>query len=158
MAVQKQYLTYVVEQLEGLGPLRQNPMFGGVGLYSAGSFFGFLDDDALFLKADARNVGDFVARHMPRFMAAPSRPAGTPGYYQVPADVLEDPELLVKWARTAVAVALDAQAKKAQVKKAQVKKAQVKNARVKSPQAANKRATTRTPARKRTKPKPRRAK
>ena len=41
MAVQPQYLAYVLEQLEPLGPLHQNRMFGGVGLYSDGLFFGF---------------------------------------------------------------------------------------------------------------------
>ncbi len=41
----------------------------------------------------------------PRFMPRPQQPAAQPGYYEVPADVLEDAEQLVAWARKAVAVA-----------------------------------------------------
>ena len=43
---------------------------------------------------------------MPRFMPPANRPLGPMGYHQVPADIIEDAEALVAWARKAVAVAL----------------------------------------------------
>ena len=112
MAVQPQYLAYILEQLEALPAVRPNRMFGGIGLYSDGLFFGLIDDDTLFFKTDGTNVEQYRARKMPRFMPFPDRPEAVLGYHQVPADVIEDAEALVAWARKAVSVALGARARK----------------------------------------------
>jgi DNA transformation protein len=141
MSVQPQYLDYILEQLAALGALRWRRMFGAVGLYSNDLFFGLIDDDTLFFKADARNLDDYVMRNMPRFMPDPARPAATLGYYQVPADVIEDDEALLIWARKAVEVALASQARKTRApkKRASKKRASKKKAasgRAKRPRAA----------------------
>jgi DNA transformation protein len=112
MGVQAQYLAYVLEQLAGLGDLGTRRMFGGVGLYSRGMFFGLIDDDTLFFKTDESNAAQYQARQMPRFMPPANRPMSPMGYHQVPADIIEDDESLVAWARKSVAVALASQAKK----------------------------------------------
>lgn len=125
--VQPQYLDYVLEQLAALGALRSNRMFGGVGLYADGLFFGLIDDDTLFFKTDDTNIASYRERNMPRFMPFPERPDAALGYHQVPADVIEDAETLVAWARKSVAVALAAHAAKA-------------NRKTRAPRAAKKRA------------------
>ena len=112
MAVRPQYLAYLLEQLDVLGNLRSRRMFSGVGLYSRELFFGLVHDDTLFFKTDDTNSADYIARNMPRFMPFPDRPKAVMAYYQVPADVIEDAEALVAWARKSVAVALTAQAAK----------------------------------------------
>jgi DNA transformation protein len=116
MAVQPQYLAYVLEQLEGIGGLRSRRMFGGVGLYSGELFFGLIDDDTLFFKTDGSTSADYIARGMPRFMPFPERPEAVMAYYQVPADIIEDVEAIQDWARKAVAVALASRAAKARPK------------------------------------------
>jgi DNA transformation protein len=116
MAVQSEYLAYIFEQLEGLKNLRSRRMFGGVGLYSGELFFGLIDDDTLFFKSDDSNSAEYVARKMPRFMPFPDRPEAVLAYYQVPADIIEDSESLVAWARKSVAVALNSRAAKARRK------------------------------------------
>jgi DNA transformation protein and related proteins len=113
MPVQPQFLAYVLEQLGALSALRSNRMFGGVGLYSDGLFFGLIDDDTVFFKTDDSNIAPYRERNMPRFMPFPDRPEAVLGYHQVPADVIEDAETFVDWARRSVAVALAAQARKA---------------------------------------------
>jgi DNA transformation protein len=113
MAVQAQYLAYVLEQLAGLAGVSTRRMFGAVGLYSGEWFFGVVDDDTLFFKTDESNYSDYQARKMPRFMPTSKRPQGPKGYHQVPAEVIEDGESLVVWARKSVAVALASQARKA---------------------------------------------
>jgi DNA transformation protein len=113
MSVQDQYLAYVLEQLAALGSLRSNRMFGGIGLYSREIFFGLIDDDTLFFKTDEGNIAPYRDRNMPRFMPFPDRPEAVLGYHQVPADVIEDAEQLVEWARQSVAVALRRQVAKA---------------------------------------------
>jgi DNA transformation protein and related proteins len=117
VTVQAQYLAYVLEQLEELGALRTNRMFGAVGLYSKELFFGLIDDDTLYFKTDEGNAAPYHARKMPRFMPFPDKPESVFGYHQVPADIIEDAEALVDWARKSVAVALRSQVKKAKRKR-----------------------------------------
>ena len=105
MSVSPGYLEYVLEQLAGLRDVSARRMFGGVGLYSGEHFFGLIDDDVLFLRADDTNRADFVARGMQPFQPFKDKPEFSMSYYQAPADVLEDAEELVRWARASVAVA-----------------------------------------------------
>jgi DNA transformation protein len=116
MPVQPQYLAYVLEQLAALSSVSSNRMFGGVGLYSDGLFFGLIDDDTLYFKTSPENIDQYRSRNMPKFMPFPDKTGAVMGYHQVPADVIEDPETLVAWARQSVAVALAWQAKKASKK------------------------------------------
>jgi DNA transformation protein and related proteins len=129
MTVQAQYLAYILEQLARLGALRSNRMFGGVGLYSSELFFGLIDDDTLYFKTDESNIGPYHERKMPRFMPFPDRPEAVLGYHQVPADVIEDAEMLVDWARKSVAVALKSQVAKAAPQRAPQKAAKRKPAK-----------------------------
>lgn len=117
MSVQETYLAYILEQLAGLGSLRSNRMFGGIGLYSREIFFGLIDDDTLFFKTDESNIAPYQERGMKRFMPFPDRPEAVLGYHQVPADVIEDAEQLVDWARKAVEVALRRQVARAEKKR-----------------------------------------
>lgn len=103
MAVSTDYRDWIVEQLRGAGPATHRAMFGGIGLYMDGIFFGLLAADALYLKVDATNRPDFEAAGM-----GPFRPYGddrTMQYYEVPADVLEDRAVLTVWVEKAVDVA-----------------------------------------------------
>jgi len=129
MTVQAQYLAYILEQLEGLADIRSRRMFGGVGIYSGELFFGLIDDDTLFFKSDSTNSADYLARKMPRFMPFPDRPEAVMGYYQVPADVIEDAEELIGWARKAVAVALSSRAAKVRPRKKASSKKKVRKRR-----------------------------
>src|SRR4051812_33785293 len=135
MSVQERYLAYVLEQLEALGSLRSNRMFGGIGLYSREIFFGLIDDDTLFFKTDESNVAPYRERNMPKFMPFPDRPEAVLGYHQVPADVIEDAEQLIDWARKSVEVALHRQ-----VEKATRKRKPVARRKAATPPRAKKRA------------------
>ncbi len=106
MPVSREYLDYALEQLAGLGRVAARRMFGAVGLYHDGLFFGLIDDDLLYLKVDDSNRADYVARSMEPFRPFRDRPLYSMAYYQVPADVLEDGESLAEWARKSCTVAL----------------------------------------------------
>ena len=107
MAVSESYLTFVLEQLDGIRHLVWRRMFGGVGLYSGDLFFGLLDNDRLYLKVDHRNVDDYTRAGMPPFQPYPDQ-AMTMKYYEVPVSVLEDRDELAIWASRAVEVAAGA--------------------------------------------------
>ena len=105
MTVSSTFRTFIVDQLGRVVPqLRARSMFGGVGIYAGDLFFALIDDDTLYFKVDDSNRADFEARGM-----GPFRPYGDDGevmqYYEVPADLLEDPEALRPWVEKAVAVA-----------------------------------------------------
>ena len=104
MAVSPNYREYVLEQLSGLGPVAARAMFGGLGLYHDGMFFGLVDDDTLYLKVDDTTRPAYEAAGMGPFR--PSDDDGpSMGYYEVPGDVLESREELREWAGRAVDVA-----------------------------------------------------
>jgi DNA transformation protein len=100
---------FVLDQLSELGELASRKMFGGVGLYSDGVFFGIIARDTLYLKVDDRTRGGYERAGMPPFRPFPGRPAGM-GYYAVPVGVLESAPELTRWARDAVRVAVRARA------------------------------------------------
>ena len=105
MPVSKEYLGYVLEQLGGLTRVTSRRMFGGVGLYSDGLFFGLIDNDTLFFKVNDSNRADYLARNMAQFRPFPDKPDLSMSYFSVPADALEDRDELAAWARKSVAVA-----------------------------------------------------
>lgn len=106
MAVSSDYLQYVLEQLSALARVTSRRMFGGIGLYCDGFFFGLIDDDTLFFKVDDSNRPDYLARHAAAFRPFRDKPDLSMAYFEVPADALEDRDELAIWARKSVAVAV----------------------------------------------------
>jgi|SRR5207249_3926130 len=104
LKVSSSYRAYVLDQLEELGDVTARSMFGGVGLYQQGTFFGIIAGDLLYLKVDDTNRSDYERRASSPFKPYPHRPA-TMQYYAVPVDVLESPMELARWARKAIAAA-----------------------------------------------------
>jgi DNA transformation protein len=86
-------------------------MFGGLGLYSRGTFFGLLYKDRLYFKTDESTRPEYEARGSEGFRPRPGVNVQMT-YYTVPADVLEDEDELVQWAHKAVAAALAKEASK----------------------------------------------
>lgn len=96
--------TFVLDQLDDLGDVSSRKMFGGVGLYRGGLFFGIIARDELYLKVDEQTRGSFEAAGSIPFRPYRTR-GGTMKYYSVPVAVLESAPELVRWARRAVSVA-----------------------------------------------------
>jgi DNA transformation protein and related proteins len=111
MALSEDCLEYVRDQLGTAGPVQARRMFGGAGLYLKGVIFGLVAEDTLYLKVDDGNRPDFEARGM-----GPFAPFGDEryamSYYEVPVEVLEDPDELALWAGRAVEASLRSKAKK----------------------------------------------
>jgi DNA transformation protein len=112
MRVTGGFRAFVLEQLAGVESVRARAMFGGIGLYADDVFFGILAADALYLKVDDSNRGQYEAEGMTAFQPYADKPM-TMSYYQVPARVLEDGDELTAWARASVRVAARATPRKA---------------------------------------------
>jgi DNA transformation protein len=106
MAFSKGYRDFVVEQLERVAPVTAKSMFGGVGLYAQGLFFALIAEDRLYFKVDDLTRPDFERLGMEPFR--PFGEAHAMGYYEVPADVLEDAAQLAPWMKKAIDVAAKA--------------------------------------------------
>jgi DNA transformation protein len=105
------FAEFVVDQLRALGEVRVKRMFGGAGLYVGETMFAIVDDARLFFRVAPHGAGRYEERG-----AAPFEPWEghvMKGYWEVPADVLEDPEEAATWARQALD---DARALKAAAK------------------------------------------
>ena len=110
MTVSVSFRTYLLEQLGQIRPVSAQPMFGGLCLFAEGRAFALVADETLYFKVDDSNRPDFVAAGMGPFL-----PFGDPDkpmqYYELPIEVLEDPEQLAPWMARAIAVAAKARPK-----------------------------------------------
>ena len=104
LTVSKSFKQFVLDQFEELGDVAPRAMFGGVGLYRRGVFFGIIARDVLYLKADDATREEYVRCGMKPFRPYPNR-TGTMQYYAVPLAVVESPVELARWARKAITVA-----------------------------------------------------
>jgi DNA transformation protein and related proteins len=112
LAVSDDFRDYVLEQLAVAGKASARRMFGGVGLYLDGLFFALIADDTLYFKTDDTNKLRFVQAGSRQFCPFPDRPTHVMAYWEVPAEVLEDPEELRNWTREALSAALAARTKR----------------------------------------------
>ena len=96
---------FVLDQLSALPDVRAKAMFGAHGLYYGNHFFGILDEGRLFFKTDERSKADYTARGMGPIAYESKGRLVTMNFYEVPPDVLEQPQELAEWARKAIGVA-----------------------------------------------------
>jgi DNA transformation protein len=101
-----------LELLAPLGAVRPRRMFGGHGLYIDDLFIALIAYDRLYLKADAATRERFAAAACEPFVYAGKGKAVTLGYWTVPAEAMESPQLMQPWARLAIEAALRARAVK----------------------------------------------
>ena len=111
MRSSESFREFVLEQLVGVRGMRARAMFGGVGLYADEVFFGIVAADTLYFKVDDTNRRDYELAGCHAFKPYDDKPMTMP-YYNVPAGVLEDREILARWATRAVAVAVRGKTKK----------------------------------------------
>ena len=91
---------FVLDQLSGLGEVSAKAMFGGWGLYSEGLFFGIIYRERLYFKTDPGTRPGYVRAGSKPF--TPRRGQTLKNYYDVPVEVIEDPDRLAHWARGAI--------------------------------------------------------
>ncbi len=95
------FKNYVLDQLRGLDELECRAMFGGYGLYRGETFFGIIHRGRLYFKTDDASRPAYVEAGMKPFR--PNARQTLKSYYEVPVDVIEDEDRLLRWARPAIA-------------------------------------------------------
>ena len=83
-------------------------MFGGAGVYVDDVMFALIADDTLYLKADGTTASAFEDEGMKPFTyTAKGRKPVSMSYWEVPPRLLEEPDELADWARTAHRIACE---------------------------------------------------
>jgi DNA transformation protein len=110
--VEKEFVSYVVELMQSMGPVRAKGMFGGHGIFLEGLMFGLVVDSILYLKVDKETENEFKARGLEAFTYYKKGKEFKMSYYQAPEEALEDGNELNTWANKAYCAALRAASKK----------------------------------------------
>ena len=105
--------------LDLLGPVEPEAkrMFGGLGIFRRGLMFALMDDNTLYMKVYDLNRADYEAKGSGPFVVVMRGKETSIGYREIPSNVVEDPDRLIKWANKAIDVALRADAAKPVSKK-----------------------------------------
>jgi DNA transformation protein and related proteins len=93
--------SFVLDQLSALGGIEAKPMFGGAGFYLDGQFFGILFRQRLYFRVSDDTIGEYKKRKMKPFEPFEGKRSSSRKYYEVPVEIIESPDDLVKWARDA---------------------------------------------------------
>ena len=110
--IESEFVHFVVENLQSLGPVVAKRMFGGHGLFLHDVMFALIAWDTLYLKVDDINRPAYDERGLAPFSyVSQNGRAATMSYCEAPPEGLDDPEILKTWAREAHAAGLRAQPK-----------------------------------------------
>jgi DNA transformation protein and related proteins len=105
MAASDGFIELLKHSLGGLGPVSVRRMFGGAGVYADGLMFELIVDDTFYLKADDETKHAFEAEGLAPFVYHGSGRTVAMSYWRIPERLLDDPDELAGWARTALGVA-----------------------------------------------------
>ena len=104
-----EFVAHVVDLMRGWGAVQAKPMFGAWGLFHEGLCFALVAEDVLYLKCDAQSAASFDASSLPPFIYESKMGERlVTSYRQAPADALEDPTAMARWAGEGYQAALRA--------------------------------------------------
>ena len=107
MPVNTEFKDYILDQLSSLGTFETKNMFGGTALLRNGAAFAKIKHGSLWLKAGDANINDFIKRGMKQYTYGKDNSRKL-NFYETPADVLDDAEMLTQWTTKACEAALSA--------------------------------------------------
>ena len=106
MTPSAEYTEYVLELLEPIGPVRTNRFFGGVGISNGAVQFAMIMGNSLYFAVDEDTRKKYEQAGMQPFSyMTKTRRVQVRKYFELPEDVLTDPEQLRLWAHEAMHVA-----------------------------------------------------
>lgn len=105
---EKDFVPYVVDLMQSIGPVYSKRMFGGYGLYIEGLMFGLIADNTLYFKADKTTAPHFEEKGLGAFGYQKQDKTIYLSYFQSPEETLEDADVMQEWANQAYATALRA--------------------------------------------------
>lgn len=111
MSASPDFIEFTQDLFAPLGGISVRRMFGGAGIYCRGIMFALINDDIIYLKADGESQKAFESKGCRPFIydGGKGKPVAL-GYWQMPAELVDDAEQAVEWGKTALEVARAAKA------------------------------------------------
>jgi DNA transformation protein len=104
-STEKEFVAYVVDLMQSIGPVRAKRMFGGHGIFIDDLMIALVADSSLYLKVDADSEAEFKARGLEAFTYNKKGKPVSMSYYQAPEEALEDSEDMNTWGNKAYSAA-----------------------------------------------------
>jgi DNA transformation protein len=111
MKKRDEFVDYLLELMQPLGPVSAKAMFGGYGIYIDDLMFALVADGVLYLKTDAGNLPDFKQQHLAEFSYERNGRMINLSYREAPAEILETDEAMRLWCNKAIVAALKSRLK-----------------------------------------------
>jgi DNA transformation protein len=106
MSASPEFTEYVLELLEPLGAIESRRLFGGVGISSDAVQFAIIMGNTLYFVVDETTREKYVqAQREPFSYMTKKGQVYVKRYYEVPEDLFENHDELIKWAGESIAVA-----------------------------------------------------
>jgi DNA transformation protein len=105
--IENEFLDFILESLGSMEGISWGSMFGGFVIRQYDLPFGLIFDDELYLKVNKGNLLDYKALGSEPFSYSKKGKIINISNWRVPAEVLEDPDTIVTWAKKAVQAAQD---------------------------------------------------
>jgi DNA transformation protein and related proteins len=106
MVASDSFAEFLREQLMPMGRVTMRRMFGKTGVFCNGLMFGMVTDDTLYVRVDDHNKAVFrEAEAAPPLNYEKHGRTIDLSFWRVPERLLDEPDELVTWARTALAAA-----------------------------------------------------
>ena len=108
MAAKIEFVRYIEELLAPLGALTTGPFFGGRALKYHGRQFAWIIGSTLYLRVGDATRSDFEAEGAQPFKYHTKKGEVTVRkFYTAPEFLLDDPDQLLQWSRSAIDIAAD---------------------------------------------------
>ena len=108
----KEFVEYVVDLSQVIGPVYSKRMFGGHGIFLDGFMFGLVFNSTLYFKVDSGSRERYVNRGLEPFSYERQGKKTHLNYFQAPEEVLDDLDIMRDWSNCAFEVAIRATAKR----------------------------------------------
>jgi DNA transformation protein len=103
---------HILDLLTPLGGVTRRYMFGGWGFYKDTLFFALIADGRFYLKTGPCNVQEFLDAGLDQWTYPTAKGPMKMSYHTAPEAALENPRLMLTWARKGLAAAKEAAEKK----------------------------------------------
>ena len=105
--IQNEFLDFILESLGSIEGISWGSMFGGFVIRQYDLPFGLIFDDELYLKVNEGNLIDYKAFGSEPFSYSKQGKIINISNWRVPAEVIEDADTFVIWAKKAIQAAQD---------------------------------------------------
>ena len=112
---EKEFVAYVVDLMQPIGPVYSKRMFGGFGIFLDGMMFGLIMINTLYLKVDEENLKEFDELGLSPFTYNRKGQEMKLSYYQAPEEAMESMEIMRAWGNRSFGAALRTAARKSRI-------------------------------------------